>query len=78
MTVYGRGLGPLSITRVDNAEHCRHEEQRRTSGEQQAADHCAAEPQCDRIFARRILDLRKDAGDFEADGSGHLPRRNDV
>ena len=27
----------------------------------------AAGPQCDGVFARRILDVRKDGGDFEAD-----------
>src|SRR5213595_2967455 len=38
----------------------------------------AAGPQRDWIFAHRVLDLRKDAGDVEEARSGHLPRRHDV
>ena len=38
----------------------------------------AAGPQRDWIFAHRVLDLRKDAGDIEEACSGHLPRRHDV
>src|SRR5262249_15125011 len=38
----------------------------------------AAGPQRDWIFAHRVLDLRKDAGDIKEACSGHLPRRHDV
>src|SRR6516225_7848328 len=38
----------------------------------------AARPQRDWIFAYRVLDLRKDAGDIEEACSGHLSRRHDV
>ena len=38
----------------------------------------SARAQPDRIFAHGIFDVRKDAGDFEADCAGHLPCRHDV
>src|ERR1700688_1797187 len=41
--VHRRRLCPLAVTGVDDAEHCRYEEQRRTGGEEQAADHRATE-----------------------------------
>src|SRR5580704_18815684 len=47
MSVPWRRLGGLAVTRMDEAEHRRHQEQRRAGGEEQAADHRAAE--------RRIL-----------------------
>src|SRR5262249_843841 len=38
----------------------------------------AAGPQRDWVFAHRVLDLRKDAGDIEEACSGHFPGRHDV
>src|SRR5262245_22964214 len=43
-----------------------------------AVESLATGPQRDGIFAHRVLDLRKDAGDIEEACSGHLPRRHDV
>jgi hypothetical protein len=59
--VHRRRLCPLAVTGVDDAEHCRHEEQRRTGGEEQAIGMApmAIEPGQNAPLGRAVIgDLR--------------------
>src|ERR1700730_6318913 len=62
-------LYSFAVTRVDEAEHCRHEEQRRASGEEQSTDHRATERRVLAGFDRH----RHHADDHRERGHQHGP-----